>query len=212
MSSVSNELLSGVQDMMHANPSWSSIGAGWPRAAGALVLGAALVGAPALARAAGMQLSSPTLRDGVAAAQRYAGPGCGGGNVSPALEWSGVPPATRSLALTVFDRDARGGAGWWHWAVVDIPASARGLALGAGAPGGAGLPKGARQLRTSFGKEAYGGPCPPPGSGVHHYEFTLWALPQARLPLPPGAGAPELSEMASVGAIAEARLVVGYGR
>ena len=171
-----------------------------------------LAGAAPGARAAGFRIWSPTLRDGVAAQQRYDGPGCGGSNVSPRIEWSGLPPGTRGLALTVFDRDARNGAGWWHWAVADIPASAHGLALGAGAPGGAHLPAGARQLRSSFGKPAYGGPCPPPGSGRHHYEFTLWALPVARLDLAPDADAAQLAARASEQALGVARMQVLYGR
>ncbi len=174
----------------------------------ALLLAAAAPGA----RAAGFRMWSPTLRHGVAAQQRYDGAGCGGSNVSPRIEWSGVPPGTRSLALTVFDRDARHGTGWWHWAVVDIPASARELPLGAGAQGGARLPPGARQLRSSFGKPAYGGPCPPPGSGRHHYEFTLWALPVASLDLAPDADAAQLAARAAEQALGVARMQVLYGR
>lgn len=176
-----------------------------------LALGAG-AGEAGAARAGGFELSSPTLRDGVAAQQRYDGAGCGGANVSPRLDWSGVPPGTRSLALTLFDRDARGGAGWWHWAVVDLPAAVHELAAGAGAAGGAALPLGARQLRNSFGSRAYGGPCPPPGSGVHHYEFTLWALPVAHLDLAPGADPAQLAASASARAIGVARMEVRYGR
>ena len=193
---------------------WHAVSA-WTR--GALAFGLAMVGVCAAAagsqeQSPGFVLSSPTLAHGVEPAQRYDGPGCGGANVSPELDWRGLPPGTRSLALTVFDRDARAGAGWWHWAVADIPASATGLPLGAGSPAAAGMPDGARQLRTSFGREAYGGPCPPPGSGTHHYEFTLWALPVAHLELPAGAGAPELAATAAARAIATARMQVEYGR
>lgn len=177
-----------------------------------LLIGGALGVAPGAAKAGEFRVWSPTLRDGVPAQQRYDGPGCGGSNVSPRIDWSGLPPGTRSLALTVFDRDARKGAGWWHWAVADIPASAPGLALGAGAAGGAALPAGARQLRSSFGKQAYGGPCPPPGSGPHHYEFTLWALPVARLDLAPDADAAQLAQRASAQALGVARMQAVYGR
>jgi Raf kinase inhibitor-like YbhB/YbcL family protein len=97
----------------------------------------------------------------------------GGGNTSPALSWSGVPAEAKSLALTIFDPDAHGG--WWHWQVLDIPVSATALAHGAGGKGGA-LPAGAHQHGNSDGNESYDGPCPPAGSGVHHYEITLWAL------------------------------------
>lgn len=177
-----------------------------------LLIGGALGVAPGAAQAGEFRVWSPTLRDGVPAQQRYDGPGCGGSNVSPRIDWSGLPPGTRSLALTVFDRDARKGAGWWHWAVADIPASAPGLEPGAGAAGGAALPAGARQLRSSFGKQAYGGPCPPPGSGQHHYAFTLWALPMVRLDLPPDADAAQLAERASAQALGVARMQAVYGR
>ncbi len=177
-----------------------------------LVLAGLAAGFAASAQAQAFRVWSPTLRHGVAAQQRYDGPGCGGSNVSPRIAWSGLPAGTRSLALTVFDRDARKGAGWWHWAVADVPATARGLPLGAGAPGGAGLPAGARQLRNSFGTQAYGGPCPPPGSGLHHYEFTLWALPVERLDLPADADGAQLAARASGQALGVARMQVRYGR
>lgn len=96
----------------------------------------------------------------------------GGGDVSPALSWSGVPANAKSLAITMFDPDAHDG-GWWHWLVVNIPTSTAIFARGAGS--GA-LPAGAKQLKNSNSDAAYGGPCPPAGSGVHHYQITLWAL------------------------------------
>jgi Raf kinase inhibitor-like YbhB/YbcL family protein len=96
----------------------------------------------------------------------------GGGDVSPALSWSGVPSNAQSLAITIFDPDA-GSDGWWHWVVVDIPATATSLAQGAGSGKLAG---GARHLENSNGNASYHGPCPPAGSGAHHYQITLWAL------------------------------------
>lgn len=96
----------------------------------------------------------------------------GGGDVSPALSWSGVPSNAQSLAITIFDPDA-GSDGWWHWVVIDIPANTTSLAQGAGSGK---LPEGARHLENSNGNAGYHGPCPPAGSGVHHYQITLWAL------------------------------------
>jgi Raf kinase inhibitor-like YbhB/YbcL family protein len=105
----------------------------------------------------------------------------GGNDVSPALSWSGAPPGTKSFAVTMFDPDAQGD-GWWHWLVVNIPANANGLAQGAGRGT---LPEGAVALQNSAGHARYDGPCPPKGSGLHHYQITLWALGDTRVPLDP---------------------------
>ena len=99
------------------------------------------------------------------------------------LSWSGAPAGTKSLALTVYDPDAPTGSGWWHWTVVNIPATARSLPAGAGSSAPAGLPKGAVQGRTDFGKPGWGGPCPPAGDKPHRYVFTLWALKVDKLDL-----------------------------
>ena len=108
--------------------------------------------------------------------------GCKGDNVSPALQWSNVPPGTKSLALQVYDPDAPTGSGFWHWAVYNIPASVSGLAQGAG-NGATALPPGAFGGNTDFmdtgatgGNGNYGGPCPPTGDKPHRYIFTLFAL------------------------------------
>ncbi len=130
-------------------------------------------------------LTSPTLKDGATIGMDHVfnGFGCSGKNVSPALAWSGAPAGTRSLALTVYDPDAPTGSGWWHWTVVNIPATARSLPAGAGSSAPAGLPKGAVQGRTDFGKPGWGGPCPPAGDKPHRYVFTLWALKVDKLDL-----------------------------
>ena len=91
--------------------------------------------------------------------------GCGGGNKSPHLSWSGAPAGTKSFALHCFDPDAPTGSGFWHWVVVNIPANTTELKLDAGNPASGLLPKGALQTRTDLGKPGYGGPCPPEGHG-----------------------------------------------
>ncbi len=128
-------------------------------------------------------LSSPDLATG-SFDNKYVlnGFGCSGGNVSPALEWSNVPPGTKSLSLLIHDPDAPTGSGFWHWAVYNLPVTARGLAQGAGnAP--AALPAPAFGGATDFldtgatgGNGNYGGPCPPVGDKPHRYIFTLYAL------------------------------------
>ncbi|UEL30109.1 YbhB/YbcL family Raf kinase inhibitor-like protein [Pseudarthrobacter sp. L1SW] len=97
-------------------------------------------------------------------AQRSAVLRAGGRDESPQLTWSGAPEGTRSYAVTVFDPDAPG-AGYWHWAVVNIPADATSLPAGAGSRDNSRLPSGAVQLKnnaefTSFIKTtpAWGGP------------------------------------------------------
>jgi hypothetical protein len=100
---------------------------------------------------------------------------CEGDDVSPGLEWSGVPEGAKSLALIVDDPDAPDPAApkmvYVHWVLYDIPASATGLPEGVTA---AQLPKGARDGKNDFGKTGYGGPCPP--IGRHRYFFKLYAL------------------------------------
>jgi Raf kinase inhibitor-like YbhB/YbcL family protein len=124
------------------------------------------------------ELSSPSVSD-QHWDQKFLAKECGGQNVSPALTWSDPPAGTKSFVLTLFDRDALDGFGWWHWQVLKIPASATGLPEGAGAKGGKGLPKGAIQGRADLGSARYLGPCPDRGTGLHRYVFTLYALKSA---------------------------------
>jgi len=116
--------------------------------------------------------------------------GCTGENKSPALEWKNPPAGTKSFALMVHDPDApTGGSGFWHWIVYNIPADATALAEGVGDASGTALPKGAVQGNTDIGKPGYVGPCPPPNSPKHHYNFTLYPLKVDKLDVPPGATA-----------------------
>ena len=138
--------------------------------------------------------------------------GAGGQNVSPDLNWSGAPEGTQSYALTMYDPDAPTGSGWWHWVVYDIPASATGLVMGAGAAGGAALPAGAKLGRTDFGTAEYGGAAPPPGHGPHRYIFTLYALKMPRLDVPPDATAAMIGFNIHFAKLAEARLTALYER
>ncbi len=87
-----------------------------------------------------------------------------GDDVSPALQWEGAPPGTKSFALINDDPDAPVGL-WVHWLVKDIPASATGIPEG----GKIGV-----EVKNSFGYTKYGGPAPP--SGIHRYFFKLYAL------------------------------------
>ncbi|AML59550.1 protein ybhB [Serratia rubidaea] len=122
------------------------------------------------------RLFSNDLQDGAAMpeAQVFNGMGYQGENLSPHLAWSGAPAGSKSFVVTLFDPDAPTGSGWWHWVVANIPADVSELPTGAGS-GRPGLPAGALQTRTDFGKAGYGGAAPPQGES-HRYQFTVHAL------------------------------------
>jgi Raf kinase inhibitor-like YbhB/YbcL family protein len=129
-----------------------------------------------------LTLSSPDFdSDGrFANEQVFNGWGCVGGNLSPALNWAGAPPGTKSFAISMYDPEAPTGSGFWHWWVANIPAEAASLPKGAGDVKGSGLPSGATQVRNDFSVIGYSGPCPIKGT-THHYLVTLFALDAKRL-------------------------------
>ena len=115
-----------------------------------------------------MELRSEDFEENGFIPSRFA---CDGEDVSPQLYWEDVPEDAKSFALSMTDPDAPGGT-FIHWLVYNIPRGIRRIERG-------GLPAGARQDRNDFGRERYGGPCPP--SGTHRYYFKLYALDTDRL-------------------------------
>ncbi|HET9875136.1 MAG TPA: YbhB/YbcL family Raf kinase inhibitor-like protein [Mycobacterium sp.] len=107
---------------------------------------------------------------------------CDGRNVPPPLHWQNVPPGAESLALVVDDPDAPAGL-YVHWVVTGIPPATTAIVDGA-------LPDTAVVSLNSAGKAEYLGPCPPVGTGVHHYRFQLYAL-SGPLTLAPTTPVPE---------------------
>lgn len=119
-----------------------------------------------------MRLSSPAFAAGEAIPSRYT---CDGGDVSPPLRWSEVPPGARSLVLVVEDPDAPDPSAptrlWVHWLLYDLDPRSTGLAEGAASEA---APGGARQGLNDWRRIGYGGPCPP--IGRHRYFFRLYAI------------------------------------
>ncbi|MGH3466620.1 MAG: YbhB/YbcL family Raf kinase inhibitor-like protein [Thermocrispum sp.] len=113
--------------------------------------------------------------------------GAGGEDRSPHLSWEGFPAQTRSFAVTCFDPDAPTAAGFWHWAVFDIPTDITELASGAGDAGGSGLPDGAITLPASSGHAQYVGASPPPQHREHRYMFVVHAVDVETLEVGPGS-------------------------
>jgi hypothetical protein len=148
------------------------------------VLAAAMAHAAAQSASAKLTITSPAFKDGEAMPADYT---ADGKNVSPAINWTGAPPATRQFAVVLHDPDAPMQGGFTHWVMYEIPATAKGLPQGV--PSGASVTgsgiAGAIQGTTGFMAFArrggppvepgYRGPAPPPGS-PHHYHFMVYAL------------------------------------
>jgi Raf kinase inhibitor-like YbhB/YbcL family protein len=111
------------------------------------------------APAARMTLSSPAFAENTAIPSQFT---CDGLNVSPPLTWSAPPSGTQSIALILEDLDRS----FLHWLVFDLPPTQTSVDAGY-APGSAAV--------NDFGKQGYGGPCPPAGER-HRYRFTVLAL------------------------------------
>jgi Raf kinase inhibitor-like YbhB/YbcL family protein len=176
-----------------------------------LLLASSLVAA---GNAWAFELKSPDLAEGNSIANQFVfkGFGCEGGNLSPALSWSGPPEGTKSYALLMHDPDApTGGAGFWHWFVYDIPATTTSLPQGVGKDG-KGLPEGSVQVATDFGEPGYCGPCPPKGDTPHHYHFTVYALKTEKLVVPAKATASLAGFLVTANALGKATLTGVYGR
>ena len=173
-----------------------------------------LVMTPSMGMAAGpFTLTSPAFKeDGTLAKdQLNAMPRCGsGGDISPQLSWMAPPAGTKAFAVTMFDPDARGGKGWWHWTVFDLPVDTHALPENSGKPGAP--PDGATEATNSFGVAGYGGACPPPGDKPHHYVFTVWAVGDDKLPFDAGSKDEEVGGWLAAHALGKAEITARYGR
>jgi Raf kinase inhibitor-like YbhB/YbcL family protein len=147
---------------------------------------------------AGFTLTSSAFDDGEAIPRGFT---CDGDNTSPPLAWSGVPADASELALIMDDPDAPSGT-FVHWVVWGIDADDATVDAGT-------LPDGAVLGSHGAGGEGYTGPCPP--SGVHHYNFQLFAL-SAAPDVQPGASAKELRDAIAAITVADTTLTGTYQR
>lgn len=147
-----------------------------------------------------LQLSSPAFTDHDVMPERLSRPG---GNVSPPLEWTGVPDGTRELMLLCEDPDASPEP-FLHWLVTGIDPATR--AVGEGE-----TPASGQEWSNGFGGTGWGGPQPPVGGGQHRYIFRLYAMAEPP-ELPPRPGAADVRHAAEDHAIAGGNLVGRFAR
>jgi len=132
---------------------------------------------------------------------------CEGDNLSPALEWSGVPAGVKSLALIMDDPDAPMGT-FVHWVIYNLPTRLAGL------PEGLPLDEQVNGIGTQgkngAGRTGYTGPCPPPGK-PHRYIFTMYALDQMT-DFKPGLGKAQLLSLIEGHILAQGQVMGTYER
>jgi Raf kinase inhibitor-like YbhB/YbcL family protein len=141
-------------------------------------------------------ITSPAFDEGATVPKQFT---CDGSDTPPPIELSDPPQNTRSYAVIMDDPDAPKGT-FTHWVAYDIPAGTSDLQSNTG-----------KTLRNSFGRNGYGGPCPPPGHGPHRYFFTVYAVDVPLLPLS-GKTRQDLEKALENHTLASARLMGRYER
>jgi len=150
-----------------------------------------------------IEVSSPAFEDGGMIPAKHT---CDGQDISPALQWQGVPGGAKSIALISDDPDAPMGT-WVHWVLWNLPPDTQGLPEHV--PPEPELPDGARQGINDFGRPGYGGPCPP--GGTHRYYFKVYALDKT-LALPGKTTKADLLAAMDGHVLAEGQLMGKYAR
>jgi len=150
-----------------------------------------------------LKVTSLAFKNGEMIPKKYT---CDGEEVSPPLEWSGVPAGAKSIALISDDPDAPMGT-WVHWVIFNMPPDTK--ELPENVPHGPTLDNGAKQGIDDSRQIGYGGPCPP--SGTHRYYFKVYAL-DAMLNLKPGITKKDLLRAMEGHILAQGELLGKYKR
>lgn len=145
-----------------------------------------------------LHLTSQVFKDSGAIPSKYT---CDGDNISPPLQWKGIPEATKCLVLIVDDPDAPSKT-WVHWVVYNIPPTITEVIEGS-------APSGSVQGINDYSRIGYAGPCPP--SGTHRYFFKLYALDQL-LTLSEGATKTQVESAMKPHILEEVHLIATYKR
>jgi len=139
-------------------------------------------------------------------------------DISPPLEWYGVPEATQSLVVIMEDPDVPDpanpiGVPWVHWVVVNIPPTLKGLPAGfttkevdSEEDGELGeIQEGVNDFKVP----GYRGPNPP--TGLHSYSIKLYAL-DTKLKVGRKPSRDKVLDAMSGHILDEAELVATYGK
>jgi Raf kinase inhibitor-like YbhB/YbcL family protein len=150
-----------------------------------------------------IKITSAAFNEGQLIPRQYT---CDGMNLSPPLEWIGVPKNAMTLAIICDDPDAPSGT-WVHWMLYNLPAERIGLIENV--PPTEKVPGGGVQGTNDFRKIGYGGPCPP--RGTHRYFFKIYAL-DGELSLKAGVTKAELLKAMEGHTLAQGQLMGTYSR
>lgn len=112
-------------------------------------------------------ITSPSFTQGSDIPAKFS---CRGDNISPAIKIGSIPAEAKSLAIIVEDPDAPHGI-FDHWVAWNLQPDNTIVENS----------KDGVQGKNSSGGTGYTGPCPP--SGIHRYQFKVYAL-DATLDLP----------------------------
>ena len=155
-----------------------------------------------------LSVSSEMFDEGDRIQKRYT---ADGQNISPRVNWFGVPPSAKSLALLVEDPDAPTPNPYVHWIAYNMSPMVPGIGEAIPLNDHIFQPLEMLQGKNSALKIGYTGCAPPKGDLAHHYHFQLFALDRM-LEIGAGAGRSAFLKAIKGHVIAKGELVGTYQR